>query len=215
MALSLKASLLGAGVKSWYQEPFTSVAHPHANGQCKVTSRDIVSGIKARLGLYGNEWVDELPSVLWAHRTTHKNITGETPFSLDYGTEAVIPVELVVPTKRIRSFNESSNDEGLHANLDILEERREIAAIREAVNKQKISKYYDKHVKPMSFKIGDYVWRNNEASRVENTGKLGPNWEGPYEVIGISATRSYILAGLNGERIPRTWHATNLKRCYI
>ncbi|XP_071688750.1 uncharacterized protein [Rutidosis leptorrhynchoides] len=124
----------GEPFKSWCQElnikqSFTSVAHPQANGQCEVTNRDIVKGIKARLGLYGNEWVNELPSVLWAHRTTHKNITGETPFSLVYGTEAVIPAELMVPMKRIRSFNESSNHEGLRTNLDILEERREIATI--------------------------------------------------------------------------------------
>ncbi|XP_071714709.1 uncharacterized protein [Rutidosis leptorrhynchoides] len=156
------------------------------------------------LGLYGNEWFDELPSVLWAHLTTHKNSTGETPFSLIYWMKAVIPAELMVPTKRIRSFDELSNDESLCANLDMLEEHREIAAIHEAINKHKISKYYDKRANPMSFKIGDYVWHNNEASRAENTGKLGPNWEGPYEVIGISAMGSYILVGLNGERIPHT-----------
>ncbi|XP_071713026.1 uncharacterized protein [Rutidosis leptorrhynchoides] len=121
------------------------------------------------------------------HHTTYKNRIGETRFNLVYGMKAVIPAGLMVPTKRIRSFDEPSNDEGLHANLDMLEERREIAAIREAANKQKISKYYDKRVKLMSFRIGDYVWRNNEASRAKNTGKLGPNWEGPYEVIGISA----------------------------
>ncbi|XP_071687920.1 uncharacterized protein [Rutidosis leptorrhynchoides] len=103
------------------------------NGQCEVTNRDIVKGIKACLGLYGNEWVDELPSVLWAHRIIHKNSIGETPLSLVYGTEAVIPAELMVPTKCIRSFDELSNDEGLRGNLDMLEERREIASIREAI----------------------------------------------------------------------------------
>ncbi|XP_071740662.1 uncharacterized protein [Rutidosis leptorrhynchoides] len=148
-------------------------------------------GDKGAPGLYGSEWVDEFPSVLWVHHTTHKNNTEETPFNLVYGTEAVIPAELVVPTKRIRSFDESSNDESLCANLDMLEEHRVIATIREAITKQKISKYYDKRVKPMSFRVGDYVWRNNEASRAENTGKMGLNWEGPYEVIGISATGFY------------------------
>ncbi|XP_071704450.1 uncharacterized protein [Rutidosis leptorrhynchoides] len=167
------------------------------------------------MGLYGNKWVDELPSVIWAHRTTHKNSTGETPFILVYGTEAIIPVEILVPTQRVQSFDESSNGEGLRANLDILEECREIAAIREAMNKQKISKYYDKRVISLSFKVGEHVWRNNEASRAENTGKLGPNWEGPYEIIYTSATGSYILAEITGERVPRTWHATNLKRFYI
>ncbi|XP_071740347.1 uncharacterized protein [Rutidosis leptorrhynchoides] len=118
---------------------------------------------------------------------------------LVYGTKAVIPAELLVPKKCIRSFGESSNDKDLHANLDLLEECREIVVICKAINKQKISKYYDKRIKPVSFRVGDYVWRNNEASRAENTGKLGPNWEGPYEVIGTSATGSYILVGINGE----------------
>ncbi|XP_071727764.1 uncharacterized protein [Rutidosis leptorrhynchoides] len=125
-----------------------AVAHPQATGKCEVTNRDIVKGINARLVLYGNEWFDEIPSVLWAHQTTHKNST-----------------EILVPTKRVQSFDESSNGEGLRANLDMLEECREIASTRESMNKHKISKYYDKRVKPLSFKVGEYVWRNNEARR--------------------------------------------------
>ncbi|XP_071719461.1 uncharacterized protein [Rutidosis leptorrhynchoides] len=119
---------------------------------------------------------------------------------LVYGSEAIIPAEILVPTKRVQSFDESSNCEGLRANLDMLEEHGEIASIREAMNKHKISKYYDKRVKPLSFKKGEYVWRNNEASRAKNTGKFEPNWEGPYEIIGTSTTGSYILAEITGER---------------
>ncbi|XP_071739791.1 uncharacterized protein [Rutidosis leptorrhynchoides] len=135
------------------KKSFTSVAHPQANGQCEVTKRYIVRGIKARLGLYGKEWVDELPILLWAHLTTRKKTTGETPFILVYGMEAVIPAKLLVPTKHISTFDESSNGEDLRANLDLLEEHREIAYIREAINKQTISKYYEKCIKPMLFKI--------------------------------------------------------------
>ncbi|GKD07111.1 reverse transcriptase domain-containing protein, partial [Tanacetum coccineum] len=29
----------------------------------------------------------------------------------------------------------------------------------------------------------DFVYQNNDASHVEDTGKLGPKWEGPYEVV--------------------------------
>ena len=45
-----------------------------------------------------------------------------------------------------------------------------------------MEKYYNAKVRGTSFKPGDYVYRSNEASQVENTGKLGPKWEGPYEV---------------------------------
>lgn len=74
--------------------------------------------------------MDEVPHVLWAHRTMPKSSTGESPFSLVYGSEEVIPAEIGVPTCRI--FNSDDNDTNLRTNLDLLEERREIASIREA-----------------------------------------------------------------------------------
>ncbi|XP_071713348.1 uncharacterized protein [Rutidosis leptorrhynchoides] len=148
---------------------FTSVVHPQANGQCEVTNRDIVHAIKARLEMKRNGSVDELPKVLWAHRTTHKNSTGETPFSLIYASEAVIPAEITVPTERILSYSKGENNERLRTNLNYAEERREMAAIREAANKQRIAKYYDKRVRSRTYKVGDLVWRDNQASRAQNT----------------------------------------------
>ncbi|XP_071691337.1 uncharacterized protein [Rutidosis leptorrhynchoides] len=143
---------------------FTSVAHPQANDQCEVTNRDIVLGIKARPGLYRRGWIDEPPNVLWAHRTIPKGATNETPFSLVYGSEAVILAEINMPTMRIASFDESSNSEQLHENLNLVEERREMAAIKEAINKQRIASYYNKRVQPLSFQLNDLVWRKNEAN---------------------------------------------------
>ncbi|CAL9012001.1 unnamed protein product [Prunus brigantina] len=45
------------------------------------------------------KWVDELPGVLWAYRPTKRRSTGETPFSLAYGTEAIIPPHVTVPSR--------------------------------------------------------------------------------------------------------------------
>ncbi|XP_071708918.1 uncharacterized protein [Rutidosis leptorrhynchoides] len=116
----VEARLLFAGdpFRIWCAElnikqTFTSVAHPQTNGQCEVTNRDIVAGIKARLGHSRTGWVDELPKLLWAHRTTHKTSTGETPFSLVYGSEAVVPAKIGVPTFRIQNFDEESNSDAL------------------------------------------------------------------------------------------------------
>ncbi|GJZ98862.1 hypothetical protein Tco_0671315 [Tanacetum coccineum] len=113
-----------------------------------------------------------------------KNISnGETPFSLTYGTEAVIPVEIGMPTHRTSSLNEKTNDQELRLNLDLLDERREITNIREAKYKQQVEKYYNKKVRHVQFKVGEFVLRKNEVSRAANTCKLGPTWEGPYKVI--------------------------------
>ncbi|XP_071708671.1 uncharacterized protein [Rutidosis leptorrhynchoides] len=147
------------------QQSFTFVAYPQANGQVEVTNRDIVAGIKARQGKHRQGWVDELQYVLWAHRTTPKDSTNETPFSLVYGTEAVIPAEVIVPTDRITTFYAQQNDDALRENLDALEERRAIAHIRQAEKKQKIANHYDKKVKPLDFQLNDLVLRSIEASR--------------------------------------------------
>ncbi|XP_071687994.1 uncharacterized protein [Rutidosis leptorrhynchoides] len=114
----------------------TSVAHPQANGLCEVTNRDIVSGIKKGLYEKRTGWVDELPNVLWAHRTTFKKSTGETSFSLIYGSEAVIPAEILVPTHRVANFDEEANNVALYENLNLIEECMLMAAIRDANNKQ-------------------------------------------------------------------------------
>ncbi|XP_071739335.1 uncharacterized protein [Rutidosis leptorrhynchoides] len=124
-------------------------------------------------------------------------------------------MEIAVPTEQVLSFNLDQNSKDLHTNLELLEERREMAAVREAINKQRIARYYDKKVRMITYVVGDLVWHDNQASRIEDTGKLGPNWEGPYKVVRISKTRTYRLAELNGRAVKRTWHATTLKRCYM
>ncbi|KAL0454896.1 UNVERIFIED_CONTAM: hypothetical protein Slati_0828800 [Sesamum latifolium] len=100
-------------------------AHPQSNGQVEVTNRILVEGIKRRLERVGENWIEELTSVLWAYRTTPRGSTGESPFSLVYGTVAIIPVELGTPSHRILNFSEESNRDLPKENLDLIEELRE------------------------------------------------------------------------------------------
>jgi hypothetical protein len=88
-----------------------------------------------------------------------------------------------MPTHRTMRFDPDRNEEEQRLNLDLLQERREAAAIQEAKYKMKIEQYYNKRVTPTRFKVGDFVYRKNVVSRQENLGKLGPNWEGPYRVV--------------------------------
>ena len=50
--------------------------------------------LKKRLEGTKGMWAKELPNVLWAYRTTPRRSTRETPFSLMYEGEAVIPAEV-------------------------------------------------------------------------------------------------------------------------
>nr|GEV18588.1 reverse transcriptase domain-containing protein [Tanacetum cinerariifolium] len=69
---------------------FDSVKHPQTNGLMERANRSLREGIKARLDARSKNWMEELPHVLWAHRTMIKSSNGDTLFSLAYGIEAVI-----------------------------------------------------------------------------------------------------------------------------
>ncbi|GJS66753.1 hypothetical protein Tco_0681317, partial [Tanacetum coccineum] len=58
-------------------------------------------------------------------------------------------------------------------------------------------------------------YRNNEASRAEDIGKLGPKWEGPYKVTEALGKGAYKLRDRDEKQLPRTWNISNLKKCYI
>nr|GEY27407.1 reverse transcriptase domain-containing protein [Tanacetum cinerariifolium] len=172
-------------------------------------------GIKARLGEGNKNWVEELPHVLWAHRIMIKSSNGDTPFSLTYETEAVIPAEIGMPTYRTAAVDVVNNDKELRLNFDLLEERRERAVVCEARAKSKMMKYYNTRVCGVAFKPGDFVYRSNDASHAVAGGKLGPKWEGPYEVTKALGIRAYKLRCSDGTVLPRTWNVTNIKRCYL
>ncbi|KAJ0928681.1 hypothetical protein HanRHA438_Chr04g0196751 [Helianthus annuus] len=144
-----------------------------------------------------------------------KTSNGETPFSLVYGSEAVIPAEIGLPSPRMLSMNLINNEEERRIDLDLLEERREMAAINEAKYKTKLEKYYNSRVRVCTFNPGDYVLRDNEASNAEKPGKLAPKWEGPYIIDAVFGKGAYKLRTINNKEVPRTWNAQQLRKCYM
>ncbi|XP_074277440.1 uncharacterized protein LOC141601076 [Silene latifolia] len=83
--------------------------NPQSNGQAKSSNKIAMENLKKRLEEIEGKWADELPRVLWSDRTTPKVATGQTPFSLVYGAEAVIPSEVRVPTHRYGCITEDRN----------------------------------------------------------------------------------------------------------
>nr|GEW77218.1 hypothetical protein [Tanacetum cinerariifolium] len=122
------------------------IAGPFLDGPERA-NRSLGEEIKACLGEGNKNWIEELPHVLWAHRTIIKSSHGDTPFSMTYGTKAVIPAEIGMPTYRTAAVDTLHNDEEIRLNLDLLEERRERATIREAKSKLKMTKYYNARVR--------------------------------------------------------------------
>ena len=70
--------------------------------------------------------------------------------------------------------------------LDLLEEKRDLAALRTASYKRRSERYFNSKVKEKRFKKGDLVLRKVLPNMKEvNVGVLRPNWEGPYLIVEV------------------------------
>jgi transposase InsO family protein len=121
-----------SGIKTNY----ASVSHPQSNNQLERSNDMILQGLKPRifdrLKSYVGKWVKELPSVLWALRTTLSHATGHTPFSPVYGSKEMLPTEVEHKSFHMQHFSEEQSDVSQVDDLTRLEELHEAVVIQSA-----------------------------------------------------------------------------------
>ena len=173
---------------TWDKESVLIPAYQKSNSQVKAVNKTIKQTLKKKLEKSKGAWVDELPLVLWSYRTSFLATTGETPFSLVYEVEAVVPVEIGMPKFRIDYFDEENNGILLALAIDLLKEKREMSQVQAAALQQDAARYYNNKVKLRRFVKGDLVVRNFFLNTKEKgVGVLGPNWKGPYRIASSYA----------------------------
>jgi len=131
-------------------------------------------------------------------------ITGETPFSITYGSEAIIPLKAGFQTLKTDQFQVDKNDHLLVVSLELIDERREVAMVKMAHYQQKLMQGYDKRVKAKPLVSAGMVLRKVVGTmKNPSWGKLGPNWEGPYRITSVAGIDTYYLEDLDENVIPR------------
>ena len=199
------------GIKNYYSFP----AHLQSNGQAKVTIRTLKAALKTKLENLKGKWVEYIPEVLWAYRTTCKSATQETSFALSFGAEVVALLKVGLKSPRVEFVSAEHDKEILHLNLDLLEEKREQVLRRSKDYRKKTTKYYNQRVMPRSFKLDDQALNKLLPARKDPThGKLGSNWEGPYVISRIVRPGNYELQMEDGKTLPHSWNAEHLRRFY-
>ena len=194
---------------------YSTPAYLQGNGQAEAVNKIIVNGLKRRLDDAKGRWVEELSHIVWTYRTTPHRSTGETPFSITYGAEAVIPLETGFPTLRTSSFTPNNNDELLGKSLDLIEERRKNAMVQLAYYQHKLKQAYDAKVTLRLLAPGDLVLRKVLGTAKNPAwGKLGLNWEGSYRITSVAGIGAYFLEDLDEHVIPHPWNVNNLKMYY-
>jgi len=91
--------------------------------------------------------------------------TNESPFSLVYDANAMIPVEIGEPSLRRELYDPTHNHQNMALHLDLLPELREKAQIRNLAAKQRAARKYNANLHPRSFVVRDLVWRMASSAR--------------------------------------------------
>lgn len=152
---------------------FSAVSRPQTNGQTEAANKVVLKGIKKSLDGAKGAWVDELCGILWSARTTVKEATEYSPFQLVYGSEAVLPVEVGIPSPRMTFYDYAENEQAKPISLDLLPEIRGNSLLR---YKQRVTRYFNRRVKHRPIQLGDWVIRKIEATGNSHLqGKLIPN----------------------------------------
>ena len=138
----------------------TTPYHPRANGQTEKTNGILCKIHTKTISSAGTDWDTKLFAALWAYRTAYKVTTNATPFQLVYGQEAILPIELEVPSLRIAIEYRLGDTESLQFRLFKLEKldetRAQVLLTMETTQKRRKS-YYDSKLKLKTFKANDLV----------------------------------------------------------
>jgi hypothetical protein len=128
----------------------------------------VLDALKKRLhdgaNTKGGKWIKELPNALWGLRTQPTKPTGQSPYLLVYGSEAILPADVMWDSPAVEHYDEGISEDNRRVDIDGLEEARCATLVQSARYLEGIRRYHDRNVKERSFNVGDLVLR-----RIQNT----------------------------------------------
>ncbi|XP_055819392.1 uncharacterized protein LOC129888443 [Solanum dulcamara] len=181
-----------------------------ANKNIKKILRKIVDGHR--------QWHEKLPYALLGYRTTIRTSTGATPYMLVYGSEAVIPAEVEIPSLRIIQEVGLDDAEWIRSRIEqlmLIDEKRMDAVCHGQLYQNRMAKAFNKKVKPRQFTPGQLVLKKIFPHQGEAKGKFAPNWQGPYMVHRVLSGGAVILAEMDGTVSTKPINSDSIKKYYI
>uniref|UniRef100_A0A2N9FX86 Integrase catalytic domain-containing protein n=1 Tax=Fagus sylvatica TaxID=28930 RepID=A0A2N9FX86_FAGSY len=174
---------------------------PKMNGAVEAANKNVKKILSKMTETY-KDWHEHLPYALCAYRTSVRTSVGATPYSLVYGMEAVLPVEVEIPSLRILSQTQLEEAEWAQARyeqLNFIDEKRLAALCHGQLYQRRIERAYNKKARPRTFQPGDLVLKKRNMALSDPRGKFAPSYEGPYVVKKAFSGGAIILADMDGE----------------
>ncbi|KAJ4748823.1 RNA-directed DNA polymerase [Rhynchospora pubera] len=197
---------------------YSSVYNPRANGLAEAFNKTLIKILRKTIGDNQRNWHEKLHEALWAYRITHKTATQATPYSLVYGAEAVLPIEVELPSLRVAMAAQiplTKQTQLRLQELDGMDEKRLAAQQNLELYQARMTRAYEKLSRPRTFKKGELVLVLRRPILGRHHGpKFAPNWEGPYVIEQAYEGGAYLLADSNGKHPVSSINGRYLKKYY-
>ena len=187
------------------------------NGAVEAGNKNI-KRILRKMVETSRDWSEKLPFALWAYRTSFRTSTGATPYSLVYGMEAVLPIEIEMGSLRVTLEQQISKTEWAQSRFDqlsLLDVRRLRAADHVQAYQRKMARAFKKRVKPRPLQRGDMVLRILRGLAGDPRGKFRPTWSGPYIIRELTPEGAAWLTDLDGNQFSESTNVDQLKKYYV
>ncbi|XP_015159785.1 uncharacterized protein [Solanum tuberosum] len=150
---------------------------PQMNGAVEAANKNIKKILRKMIDNHRG-WHDMFPYALLGYRTTVKTSIGATPYLLVYGTEAVIPTEVEIPSLRIIQEVELSDADWIRKRIDqltLIDEKRMVVVCHGQLYRQRKIRAFHKRVRARIFEVGQLVLKRIFPHQAEYKGKFAPN----------------------------------------
>ena len=188
------------------RQQLSSPYHPQTNGLTERFNKTLCETLAKSLE-NENQWDEYIESALFAYRTIKHSTTGQTPFYMMYGREALLPINEIEDFPEIK---DNIEQEVLERRSDLikLEEKRE--EIKEVIenSQSKRKEKYDQKVKHVQFQEEEEVLLKDQ----QRTHKLSPKWKGPYLIHKNIGKGAYKLRNKEGQVMKAPQNVRRLKR---
>ncbi|KAM1727408.1 hypothetical protein ACFX12_018051 [Malus domestica] len=189
-----------------FKQHKSSMYHAPANGLAEAFNKTLCNLLKKVIGRTKRDWHERISKALWAYRTTHRTPTQAMPYSLVYGVEAVLPLESQIPSLRMaiqECLTEKENAKLRLQELEALDERRLEAQQHLECYQARLSKAFNKKVRPRSFQTGDLVLalRRPIVITHKTKSKFTSKWDGPYVIQKVYTNGAYLIMAEDGLKI--------------
>ncbi|XP_039012179.1 uncharacterized protein LOC120141335, partial [Hibiscus syriacus] len=216
-ALNLNNKMMDSVCKQFKIKHHNSTTYrPKMNGAVEAANKNIKRLIEKMTETY-KDWHEKLPFALFAYRTSVRTSTGATPFSLVYGMEAVLPIEVEIPSLRILSevkLDEAEWVQARYDQLNLIEEKRLKAICHGQMYQKRMIRAHGKKVRLREFHEGDLVLKRILPIQKDFRGKWMPNWEGPYVVKKAFSGGALVLTEMDGSELPYPVNSDAVKRYF-